>query len=318
MLKIKNWGGLQRSDPFLVISTKPYGMNRYIRVYQTEVRYNTRHADWGDFILEMATCGGWDSDIFFEVWDYDSYNNNDFIGRSKTTLRELLAFKNIRPELKIINPRKKGNIGYWDSGVLHIDTLEPLNPPPNYVVPRTFTPINFNVPTGFDDEMSVLMTTVTSTVPLGTTTPLGVHPVTGASTHVVSPYGIQPQVHPTPYVTSQPTMNPYGAQTHIPTPYGSQAHLNTPYAQPQPYSTGQPYGTGQPPYGTQPQPYATHHQPQYQPPYGAQSQPQHPYGAQPNPYGVQPNPYGGGGGQNPYATGQPYASHNPYGPQPGY
>lgn len=33
-------------------------MNRHIRIYQTEVRHNTRTAEWGEFVLEMAQLGG--------------------------------------------------------------------------------------------------------------------------------------------------------------------------------------------------------------------------------------------------------------------
>jgi len=297
----KDLGGLVRSDPFLVIAAKPYGHQNFMRVYMSEVKHNTRTAEWGEFTMELAKYGGWDSEIRLEVWDYDNFNKNDFIGCAVTTIRELLSFKNIKPELKIFNPKKKGNLTYWDSGVIFIDYFDPLEAPPSYVVPRTFTAVNFN-PTGFDD---IFTTTMTHSMHAG--------------------YGMAPQPGMVVQQTSQPTFQ----TTHIQSQPGVIQHSQSApvmsYGQPQPSvsmtsSYGVPQQVTQTTYA-QPtnSPYGS--QPGYTPQVQVQQQVSNPYGTQPGygqpAYGVQQQVQ-----QNPYAT-QSYAQpvqqvqvqQNPYATQ---
>jgi len=121
-----------KSDPFLAIfaSKHPGGYNggyrlarhearstkhnkkfgglkgNWVLIHRTETLHNNQNPLWNPFTVNLySVCGGnFDTAFKVEVWDYDSHTNHDFIGGCVTTMREMMATK----ELRLINKRRIG------------------------------------------------------------------------------------------------------------------------------------------------------------------------------------------------------------------
>lgn len=93
-----------------------------MRVHKTEVILNARAPEWRPIRMEMAQYGGWDSVIEIECWDQDPKGKADYIGKCKTTLRELTFYKH-NPIYALVNRKKKRRIGYYNSGLLCVPKL---------------------------------------------------------------------------------------------------------------------------------------------------------------------------------------------------
>eukprot|EP01129_Flabellula_baltica_P006005 TRINITY_DN2211_c0_g1_i10.p1 TRINITY_DN2211_c0_g1~~TRINITY_DN2211_c0_g1_i10.p1 ORF type:complete len:1371 (+),score=313.30 TRINITY_DN2211_c0_g1_i10:80-4192(+) len=144
----KDLMGLANSDPFISFIAKPYTSNNPYRVHKTEVALNSRSADFKPFTLYMDQCGGWDEIIEVECWDMDRKQRADFIGKFKTTLRELSYYKT-SPKFNFINPKKKKKIGYRHSGYCYVVGFNPIPPPQAYEpVTRKYDEVEFTVVSG--------------------------------------------------------------------------------------------------------------------------------------------------------------------------
>jgi len=129
--KIERRGLGLKSNPFLTFKAKTYLSDEFVRVEKTEVRLNSRSCEWPVFIMDIGKYGGWDSIIEIECWDQDKKGRADFIGKCKTTLRELSYYKS-NPMFSLVNPKKKGRIGYRHSGKLYLMTFKPIAAPEDY------------------------------------------------------------------------------------------------------------------------------------------------------------------------------------------
>jgi len=105
--------------------------DEYVRVEKTEVRLNSRSCEWQPFIMDIGKYGGWDCIFEIEMWDQDKKGRSDFIGRCRTTLRELSYYKS-NPMFSLRDPKKKGRIGYRHSGKLYLMTFKPIAAPEDY------------------------------------------------------------------------------------------------------------------------------------------------------------------------------------------
>jgi len=115
----------------MTIKAKPYLQPKEFHVHRTETCLNARSCEFKPFEMEMSRYGGWDSIIEFEIWDQDKKGRLSFVGRCKTTLREMSFFKT-NPRLVLKNPKRKGNIGYRHSGLLYICHFNPIAAPEDY------------------------------------------------------------------------------------------------------------------------------------------------------------------------------------------
>jgi len=121
-----------KSDPFLAMfaSRHPGGYNRqyaiarrerystrhnkkfggisgkWAMVHRTETIHNNQYPHWAPFTVNLVALVGGNFDTIFkiEVWDADTHTNHDFIGGNVTTMRELMASK----EVRLINKRRIG------------------------------------------------------------------------------------------------------------------------------------------------------------------------------------------------------------------
>lgn len=116
------------------------------------------------------------------MWQLMSLLMHPQIGGAVTTIRELLNFKET-PKLKLINPSKKGRLGYTDSGILIFDTFTPIDPPANYVATTNFTGVDFKPPAGFTGFDTVALNSRVGTPAVGSP---GMAPLTSKRLTILS------------------------------------------------------------------------------------------------------------------------------------
>jgi len=78
----------QRSDPYFRIKAISYNEKTFREIVLTDNIKNVREGEW-DIKLNVHDCGGIDSPLIFESWDWDKGKEHDFIGQSIFTLRLL-------------------------------------------------------------------------------------------------------------------------------------------------------------------------------------------------------------------------------------
>ena len=79
-----------KSDPYVVIS-KGFSNGKFVKVHETEVIKNTLNPTWKPFNIPVRTlCNNdYDRELKFDVYDWNSSGNSDFIGSFKTNLKSL-------------------------------------------------------------------------------------------------------------------------------------------------------------------------------------------------------------------------------------
>eukprot|EP01129_Flabellula_baltica_P008862 TRINITY_DN3546_c0_g1_i3.p1 TRINITY_DN3546_c0_g1~~TRINITY_DN3546_c0_g1_i3.p1 ORF type:complete len:482 (-),score=115.63 TRINITY_DN3546_c0_g1_i3:462-1907(-) len=109
---------LGKSDPFLVISAigeGPDGVPLEPKVVaRTEIIMDKTNPVWNSIWIEGVSCHPL-TKLKLDVYDYDEDLRNDLIGTTYSNLHELRMGHILRP---LINPKKKNNIGYRNSGTL--------------------------------------------------------------------------------------------------------------------------------------------------------------------------------------------------------
>jgi len=100
-----------KSDPFLSIKLGSQ------EIHKTEVKKQDLEPVWKDFNIDVARCGGLDSELSWEVYDWDKNTSNDLIGKVTLTLREV-TYYNKNPVFGLVNPSSKDKLGYKNSGFL--------------------------------------------------------------------------------------------------------------------------------------------------------------------------------------------------------
>lgn len=110
-------GKLTKSaDPFLVVHAQPYGSNRTVPIYKSEVHKANLNPTFEPLSLDVLSCGGWDSPIRLEFIDWDRDFSHDHICSLTTTLRELSMPVNV-----IHIPNCKANLVIRDKQPLYSD-----------------------------------------------------------------------------------------------------------------------------------------------------------------------------------------------------
>ena len=77
-------------------------------VVRTKVVKNDLNPDWGSFVINVKDCGTMDTVLDVEVWDDDGSRNDELIGSTNTTLREIIFSDSLM--LPIFNPNHKPKI----------------------------------------------------------------------------------------------------------------------------------------------------------------------------------------------------------------
>jgi len=97
-----------------------------VLIYKSKAIMKTLNPKWDPFVLESRLCGGPNSPLTIEVYDYDSDGTHDFIGSFKTTLKELIVEGAVFP---LINKDKKGLAFYRNSGTIKVVAAAPTATP---------------------------------------------------------------------------------------------------------------------------------------------------------------------------------------------
>lgn len=117
-------GKLKKSgDPFLIVHAQPYGSNRIVPVYKSEVHKANLRPTFEPFTLDVLTCGGWDSPIRLEIVDWDRDFTHDHMCDVTTTLRELTM-----PVSVIHFPNGKSNIKVLAAEPVYEDATTGIEP----------------------------------------------------------------------------------------------------------------------------------------------------------------------------------------------
>jgi len=79
---------------------------KWALIHRSETIKNNQNPVWAPFTIDINALVGGDMDRVFklEVWDSDNHSNHDFIGGNVTTLRELMASR----EVRLINKHRVG------------------------------------------------------------------------------------------------------------------------------------------------------------------------------------------------------------------
>jgi len=123
--KLTSMDGLfGKSDPFLVIESCPPNGKSCVFM-KTEVIKNDLNPIWKPVEVSAMLCGSYDAPILLRVYDYDADGTHDFIGETKSTLRQLISSS---PKLVLINAARKNQSGYVNSGCLMVKQVAPTQP----------------------------------------------------------------------------------------------------------------------------------------------------------------------------------------------
>jgi len=78
----------------------------WVVVYKSEVVQNDHNPTWKPFTVDLTTLahGSLDQIFLVEVWDHDDRGGHQFMGANKTSMKELMAMR----ELRLINPDRIG------------------------------------------------------------------------------------------------------------------------------------------------------------------------------------------------------------------
>jgi len=107
------------SDPYVKI----IGMNNQI-AGKSNVETKSLNPKWKPFEVDTLACGGLDCPIMLQVYDWDKDGKDDFIGETRTSLRELTT--RIGQPFELINMKKRGRAFYKNSGYFYVDFVEAL------------------------------------------------------------------------------------------------------------------------------------------------------------------------------------------------
>lgn len=108
-------GKLTKSaDPFLVVHAQPYGSNRVVPIYKSEVHKAKLNPTFEPLTLDVLSCGGWDSPIRLEFIDWDRDFTHDHICS--------LATRDLSMPMNVIHvPNCKANLVIRDKQPLYSD-----------------------------------------------------------------------------------------------------------------------------------------------------------------------------------------------------
>ncbi|ESO90286.1 hypothetical protein LOTGIDRAFT_178865 [Lottia gigantea] len=119
--KLDNKDFMGKSDPFLEILKSTVDGSWQV-VHRTEVVKNNLNPSWRPFSVSLQTlCGGnRNSQIRFDIYDWDSDGSHDLIGGFKTSVEEMISSKS-EPAWPCINEKKKAKKkSYSNSGMVYL------------------------------------------------------------------------------------------------------------------------------------------------------------------------------------------------------
>eukprot|EP01125_Pyxidicula_operculata_P016134 TRINITY_DN5524_c0_g1_i1.p1 TRINITY_DN5524_c0_g1~~TRINITY_DN5524_c0_g1_i1.p1 ORF type:complete len:3569 (+),score=897.31 TRINITY_DN5524_c0_g1_i1:81-10787(+) len=119
-LERKDIGGVGKSDPFFEVHKSFPGFPNPIVLYRSTHLNNSSSPTWPPFELRASAFTGVDERFTIKVFDYDSDGTHDLIGQFDTTLRNLMHGYYC---FSVVNPKKKGRIGYSNSGAFILQSL---------------------------------------------------------------------------------------------------------------------------------------------------------------------------------------------------
>jgi hypothetical protein len=145
-----DWFG--KSDPYLQIGRSTES-NQYVVVHRTEVIKNDLNPNWKKFTLEVRSlCNGdYDRDLKFEVYDWNSSGNPDYIGSFHTNLRNLSKGCCQENVFDCVNEekRKKKGSKYTNSGTVILNSIMIESQPSFLDFIQGGTQVNFTVAVDF-------------------------------------------------------------------------------------------------------------------------------------------------------------------------